>query len=243
MAWLLILGAKSDIAKAVAHKFGKNGFNLYLAARDHDELESDVNDLVIRYRIKAEAVEFNALNLDSHREFYYSLKEKPLGVICAVGYLGDQKKAEQDFAEAKKIIDTNYTGCASIFNIIANDFKERREGFIIGISSAAGGRGRQSNYFYGSAKAALTAYLSGLRNRLSRSNVQVVTIKPGFVNTKMTEGMRLPPLLVSQPEEVAGDIFNAYRKKKDMVYTKWFWKWIMAIIKNIPERIFKKMGL
>jgi decaprenylphospho-beta-D-erythro-pentofuranosid-2-ulose 2-reductase len=241
--WLLILGARSDIAKAVAHKYAQNGFNIYLAARNHQELERDVKDIEIRYQIKAQAVEFDVLDFNSHQDFYDSLQEKPLGVVCSVGYLGNQKKAELDFNEADKIIRTNYSGCVSMLSIIARDFEKRQTGFIIGISSVAGDRGRQSNYYYGSAKAGFSAYLSGLRNRLSKSTVPVLTVKPGFVDTKMTEGMGLPPLLTAQPEEVAEDIYRAWEKRKDVVYTKWFWRWIMLIIKNIPELLFKKMKL
>lgn len=243
MNWLLILGARSDIAKAIAHIFAQKGFNIYLAARNHQELERDIKDFEIRYHIKAQTVEFDALDYNSHQDFYDDLPEKPLGVICSVGYLGDQKKAELDFNEADKIIKTNYSGCVCILSIIANDFEKRKKGFIVGISSAAGDRGRRSNYYYGSAKAGFSAYLSGLRNRLSRSNVLVITVKPGFVDTKLTEEMRLPPLLTAQPKEVAEDIYRAWQQRKDIVYTKWFWKWIMLIIKIIPERFFKKMEL
>jgi short-subunit dehydrogenase len=243
MRWLLILGARSDIARAVSHKFAQNGFNIYLAARNHQGLERDLKDIEIRYNVKAHAVEFDALDYKSHQAFYDGLQEKPLGVVCSVGYLGDQKKAELDFEEADKITGTNYSGCASILGIIANDLEIRREGFIVGIGSVAGDRGRQSNYYYGSAKAAFSVYLSGLRNRLSKSNIQVITVKPGFVDTKMTEGMGLPPLLTAKPEEVAETVYKSWKDGKDVVYTKWFWRWIMLVIRNIPERIFKKMKL
>ena len=243
MHWLLILGAKSDIAKAVAHKFAQNGFNIYLAARNHQGLERDITDIEIRYNIEAQAVEFDALDYKSHQVFYDGLQEKPLGVICSIGYLGDQRTAEQDFNEANKIIKTNYSGCVSILSIIASDFEKRQQGFIVGISSVAGDRGRQSNYYYGSAKAGFSVYLSGLRNRLSKSNIPVITVKPGFVNTKMTEGMGLPPLLTAQPEEIAETIYKSWKNKEDVVYTKWFWRWIMLAIRNIPERLFKKMEL
>jgi len=243
MSYVLILGARSDIARAIARHFAKSGFDLYLAARRHDELEGDVKDLHIRYGIKAEAVEFDVLNFEAHPTFYRTLKEKPVGVVCTVGYLGDQRKAEQDFSETKKIIDTNYLGCVSILNIISNDFRERGGGFIIGISSVAGDRGRQSNFFYGSAKAALATYLSGLRNRLSKVAVDVLTVKPGFVKTKMTEALNLPALLITPPEKVASDIFNAWRKGKGIIYTPWYWRFILLVIKVIPERIFKKLSL
>jgi len=164
-------------------------------------------------------------------------------VISAVGYLGEQDRAQSDFREAKKIIDTNYAGVVSLLNIIANDFEKRKNGFIVGISSVAGDRGRKSNYIYGSAKAALTTYLSGLRNRLYDANVQVLTVKPGFVATKMTEGMALPEKLTAQPEEVAEDIYKAQQKGRNVLYTKWMWRWVMLIIKSIPEFLFKKKNI
>lgn len=243
MAYILILGARSDIARAVCHTFARKGFNLYLAARRHEGLEPDKMDLAIRYGVKVETREFDVIETVSHGAFYDSLGEKPLGVVCAVGYMGDQGRAEKDPGEARRIIDTNFTGCVSILSIVANDFEKRREGFIIGIGSAAGDRGKKSNYYYGSAKAGLTAFLSGLRNRLYPSGVRVITVKPGFVNTKMTEGMQLSRFLTAETADVAQDIFRAYKNGKDIVYTKWFWKWIMLIIRTIPERIFKKMKL
>jgi short-subunit dehydrogenase len=243
MSYILIIGAKSDIAKAVARKYAKEGYNLYLAARKSSELEEFSNDINIRTQKDVKCVELDILDYASHEAFYDALEVKPLGVISAVGYLGEQDKAQRDFKEAKKIIDTNYTGIVSLLNIIANDFEKRESGFIVGISSAAGDRGRKSNYIYGSAKAAFTAYLSGLRNRLYDSQVHVMTVKPGFVATKMTEGMDLPKKLTAQPEGVAEDIYQAQRKEKNVLYTKWIWIWIMLIIKNIPEFVFKRISI
>lgn len=243
MNWLLILGGGSDIGKAISHKFAKEGFSIYLAGRRKEELEKDAKDIEIRYGVKACALEFDAVSYKSHKGFYENIKEKPAGVVCVFGYLGDKKKADVDFDEAEKIIAVNYTGAASILNIIANDFEEKKKGFIIGISSVAGDRGRQSNCLYGSAKAGFTAYLAGLRNRLFKANVSVLTVKPGFVRTKMVDNAKLPPLITAEPEEVAKDIYNAWKKKKDCIYTKWFWKYIMLIIKYIPEGMFKRMSL
>lgn len=243
MNYVLILGAKSDIAKAVAREYAEHGYDLYLAARNAEELEPFTNDIKVRYDKEARLVEFDALDYESHQAFYDALDPKPLGVISAIGYLGDQEKAQSDFQEAQKIIDTNYTGCVSILNVIADDYEQQKNGFIVGISSVAGDRGRKSNYIYGSAKAAFSAYLSGLRNRLHDANVQVMTVKPGFVNTRMTKGMELPEKLTAQPEEVAQDIYAAQIKGKDAIYTKWFWRWIMLIIKSIPEFLFKKMSI
>lgn len=243
MSYVLIIGAKSDIAKAIARKYAEQGYDLYLAARQSNELEDFANDINIRTEKKVQCVELDILNYASHENFYHELEEKPLGVISAVGYLGEQNKAQSDFKEAQKIIDTNYTGIVSLLNIIADDFENKKEGFIVGISSVAGDRGRKSNYLYGSAKAALSAYLSGLRNRLYESNIHVLTVKPGFVNTQMTAGMDLPAKLTAEPEQVANDIYNAQQKGTSVLYTKWLWRWVMLIIKNIPENVFKGISL
>jgi short-subunit dehydrogenase len=130
-----------------------------------------------------------------------------------------------------------------MLNLLSRAFVKRGSGTIVGISSVAGDRGRKSNYIYGSAKAGFTAYLSGLRNELFHSGVHVVSVLPGFVNTNMTAGLKLPPLITAQPEEVASAIYQAIRKKKNVVYVKWMWRYIMCIIKSIPEFIFKKMKL
>lgn len=243
MEYILIIGAKSDIAKAIAKKYAENGYNLYLASRESNELQNFANDLNIRNQKDIICLDFDVLDYASHQNFYNTLAEKPTGVIVVVGYLGEQEKAQNDFEEAQKIIDTNYTGVVSILNIVTNDFEKNKKGFIVGISSVAGDRGRKSNFIYGSAKAALTTYLSGLRNRLYSSNVHVMTVKPGFVATKMTEGLNLPQKLTAQPAEVAVDIFRAQHKKKNVLYTKWFWKWIMLIIKSVPEFQFKKLSI
>lgn len=243
MSYLLIIGARSDIAKACAREYAKNGYDLYLAARNADELSAFARDVTTRTQQSVKLLELDILDYQSHQRFYDSMEEKPLGVISAVGYLGKQEQAQSDFEEAQKIMGTNYTGVVSLINIIANDFEGRRSGFIVGISSVAGDRGRKSNYLYGSAKAAFTAYLSGLRNRLYEAQVHVLTVKPGFVATKMTEGMDLPEKLTAQPDEVASDIFQAQQKGKNVLYTKWIWRWVMMVIKMIPEWKFKGMSV
>lgn len=241
--YVLILGATSDIARATAREYARHGYNLYLAARNSQRLDNEVSDLELRYEIRVKAFEFDALNYDAHLEFYLSLNPRPYGVICMTGYLGNQKKAEKELGEARKIMETNYIGCISILNIAALKAEKEGEGFIVGVSSVAGDRGRQSNYFYGSAKAGFSAYLSGLRNRLAKKGVHVLTVKPGFVKTKMTRAMKLPPVITATPEKVAKDLYKAQQKKKNVLYTKWYWRDIMWIIRNIPERIFKKMEL
>ena len=243
MSFILIVGAKSDIAKELAREYSKNGYDIYLAGRKIKELEEFANDVKVRSGQEVELVELDITDFSYHKYFYDNLKEKPLGVISAVGYLGEQDSASKNFSETLQIINANYTGIVSLFNIIANDFENRKNGFIVGISSVAGDRGRASNYLYGSAKAGLSAYLSGLRNRLYESQVNVLTVKPGFVATKMTEGMDLPEKLTASAKDVAEEIFTAQQKGKSVLYTKWIWRYIMMIIKSIPEWQFKKMSI
>ncbi len=241
---LLILGANSDVAQAVARKFAKEEkANLYLASRDMEVLRKRAQDITVRYEVEARALHFDATDYASHAGFYESLNPKPDGVVLAFGYLGDQKRAQGDFDEARKIIETNYLGAVSILEIIAADFETRGHGFIIGISSVAGERGRQSNYIYGSAKGAFTVYLGGLRSRLHRQGVGVTTVLPGFVRTKMTSDLTLPDILTASPSQVANDIHSGLRRSKAILYSKGFWKWIMLVVKIIPERVFIKLSL
>lgn len=243
MKWLLILGATSDIARACAHRFAADGFNLVLAARNPDALSADVKDLEIRYKVQVNAVPFDVLEMDTFERFFQSLTPLPDGVISAVGTMEGNIEAMSDPERIKTILDTNFTGPAAFLTLAGAAFRERGSGFIIGISSVAGNRGRGSNYPYGSAKAGFTAFLSGLRNRLHQSGVQVITVLPGFVRTKMAENMDLPAKLTAEPGRVAEDVFRAFRKKKSIVYTTWIWRWIMLIIQHIPEFIFKRMKL
>lgn len=243
MPTILLLGAGSDMAIAIARRFAAAQYNIQLAGRQMVALQPLQQDLRIRYGITATVHQFDATAYDTHVAFYNTLPVKPDITLCAFGYLGDQEKAQQDWPEAARILQANFTGAVSILNIVANDYEARKSGMIIGISSVAGERGRQSNYIYGSAKAGFTAYLSGLRNRLFRSGVHVMSVQPGFVNTQMTQHLNLPPLLTAQPELVANAVFKAVGRRKNVLYVKWPWKYIMLIIKLIPEFIFKKLKL
>jgi len=240
---VLILGATSDMAQAIAKKFVAEGWSLTLAALEPDLLEPIAGDLRVRSEMDIQALEFDATDFSSHQGFYDTLETKPDAVICVFGYMGDQQVARTDFDEVRRTIDINYTGAVSILNVVAEDFEKRGGGSIVGISSVAGDRGRQSNYTYGSAKAGLTTYLSGLRNRLAKSGAHVMTVKPGFCRTKMTENLDLPAALTAEPEQVAKAVFHGLEKKRNTVYTLWMWRWIMLIIRHIPEAIFKKMGM
>lgn len=243
MPTVLILGAGSDMAIAIARQFAAHHYDIQLAARKAENIQPLAQDLQIRYQVKASAHAFDATNFNSHAAFYAALPAKPDITICVFGYLGNQEQAQSSWQEAERIIQTNYTGAVSILNIVADDYATRAQGTIVGISSVAGERGRQSNYIYGSAKAGFSAYLSGLRNRLFHKGVHVLSVQPGFVYTRMTEHLTLPPLLTAQPEQVAAAVYKATLGKKNVVYTKWFWRYIMLIIKSVPEGIFKKLKL
>lgn len=240
---VLILGATSDMAVAIARQLGLKGYSVTLAGRTTERLSALEGDLRVRYRIAVSTARFDAVDFDSHQGFYESLAEKPDIVICLFGLLGDQQEAQRDWKHCAEIIASNYTGAVSILNVVANDFERRKKGVIIGVSSVAGERGRQSNYIYGSAKAGFTAYLSGLRNRLYRHGVHVMTVKPGFVKTKMIEHIATPAVLTASPKHVAQKIHKALLKRKNTVYVLGVWRYIMLAIKMIPENIFKRMKL
>jgi decaprenylphospho-beta-D-erythro-pentofuranosid-2-ulose 2-reductase len=243
MPTVLILGAASDMAIAIAEKFASRGYAVQLAARNSSRLFPLQSDLAIKYGSKVSIHEFDAMAFDTHALFFEQLYVKPEVTICVFGYMGDNEKVMGDWQLTNNTIATNYAGAVSILNIVAKYYASQKSGVIAGISSVAGERGRQSNFLYGSAKAGFTAYLSGLRNYLFHYGVHVVTILPGFVYTKMTEDIKLPPMLTAQPAEVAEGVYTAVVKKKNVVYIKWFWRYIMLIIKCIPEFLFKKLKL
>ncbi len=237
---VLILGARSDLGLAVAHEFAAKGHPLQLALRRPEEFETARTDLELRYNVPVSLHGFDALAPETHAAFIDSLPELPEIVVCAVGLLGDQIDSERDMAAAIRVIRSNYEGPASILGLVANRFDQRGSGQIVGISSVAGQRGRASNYVYGSAKAGYTAFLSGLRNRLARRGIHVLTVLPGFVATRMTEGMDLPRRLTCQPEDVARAISRGLERRRNVIYVRPIWRLVMAIIAAIPEPIFKK---
>ncbi len=240
---VLILAARSDIARAVAHRFAKAGYDIQLAARQVAGLAADQADLGLRYNVNVTVHEFDALDTASHGAFLYSLPILPDVAVCAVGNIGTQSENEQDVQAAALVLRSNFEGPASVMAELANRFEARGSGVLVGISSVAGERGRATNYVYGSAKAGFTAFLSGLRNRLAKRGVHVLTVLPGFVATRMTEGMDLPAKLTASPAEVAEAVFRAVLRKRDVVYVKSVWWLIMLIIRSIPERIFKRLSL
>jgi short-subunit dehydrogenase len=245
---VLILGATSGIARALAHVMAERGVELVLAGRRTEELGRDAADLRIRTNGKVEVEPFEALDFEGHEAFYRRAMAKaggPFdGVVLAYGTMTDQDATEKDFAQARRTLDVNFTSAVSILTVVANEMEERRSGWIAAISSVAADRGRQSNYTYGASKAGLSVYLSGLRNRLHPSGVHVLEVKPGFVDTPMTQGLLDPSSpLVAAPETVARAIDRAIIARRNVVYTPWFWRGIMTTIRSIPESIFKRLKL
>ncbi|MBI1320483.1 MAG: SDR family oxidoreductase [Candidatus Hydrogenedens sp.] len=244
---VIIAGATSGMARACAAVFAREGYAVALGARNDEENERIANDLRVRYGGTAAAIHFEAADFDSHEGFLTACAEalggEAGGLIYFAGTMAEQRAAEQDFTLARTMIDVNYTGCVSLTEAFARRCEARQAGFIGLVSSAAGDRGKQSNYIYGSTKGAMTVYAQGLRNRLFKSGVSVTTVKPGFVDTAMTFGMKLPPALTASPEQAAEAIFRGVVRRRDVVYVLWFWRYIMLIICAIPEWQFKKMGM
>ena len=240
----LVLGAKSAIAQAIVERL--DGYDFALAARECSELEPFAADLRLRHSCQVELIEFDALDLAALVHLPRQVHERggPFDlVVLAFGYLGDAHTAQRDTDEITQILNANFTGAAIALAHLANYLEKKgTPAGIIAISSVAGDRGRQSNYAYGAAKGGLTIFLQGLRNRLAATSVHVLTVKPGFVDTPMTEGLE-GLFLVASAERVAADIVRAYRQKKDVLYTPFFWRWIMLVVKSIPERIFKRLKL
>ncbi|MGH9364494.1 MAG: SDR family oxidoreductase [Thermoanaerobaculia bacterium] len=243
---VLVLGATSGIGRAVADELARSGSDLLLAGRDREELDALAADLRLRRGVRTESLPFDALALETHPAFVdecrRASRDSLAGAVVCLGTLGDQSAAQKDPLEMKRILDTNLTGAASILGLLANHFEASKGGFLCALSSVAGERGRQSNYVYGAAKAGLSVFLQGLRNRLFRSGVRVITIKAGFVDTRMTYG-RPGMFLVASPERAGRAIVRAIRKGRDVVYVPGFWRAAMLLIRAIPERVFKRLRL
>ena len=237
----LVIGATSDIGRAIAHALAEDGCALQLAARNPARLEREAQDLRVRTGVAVTAHPCDVLDEDGGVSLLDTLDPLPDVAVCVVGLLGDQAESQRDGAAAERVMRTNYVGPALLMGALAERF-ERRGGVLVGVSSVAGERGRAANYVYGSAKAGFTAFLSGLRSRLAASGVHVVTVKPGFVRTRMTEGMDLPARLTATPEEVAAAVVAAIHRRRDVIYVRGVWRPIMFVLRAVPERVFKRMG-
>ncbi len=241
--FVMVVGATSGMGQAVARAFAAQKRNLFLLGRDMLALETMVTDLTIRYDVVVKAFSFEATDFQAHGALLNDeLLGQVQGAVLCQGYLNDNAASRVDFFEWKTTLDVNFTSVVSCLTPMANFFEKRKSGFLCVVGSVAGVRGRQSNYVYGSAKAAVSIFLEGLRHRLFKSNVSVTEIRPGFVDTSMTFGM--PGLfLVASPEKVAADILKAIEKKSAVRYTPFFWLGILTIIRCLPRFLFHRSKL
>ncbi len=238
---VLILGARSDMALAIAHAFAERGHPLMLALRSPKRLQPVADDIGVRHKVDVTLHAYDATKMTAQGEMLDKLPHQPRIIVCAVGFMPDQEESADDPALARKVIDTNFTGPALFLEVAAKRMAAMgADSAIIGISSVAGDRGRAKNYVYGAAKAGFSAWLSGMRQKYARTKLHVMTVKPGFVRTAMTEGLDLPGPVTVDPEAVAKQVTAALDKKHHVIYTS-VWRWIMTIICAVPEPIFKKM--
>jgi short-subunit dehydrogenase len=243
---ILIIGATSAIAEAVARRYAEQGAQLFLVARNNDKLTSVANDLTVRgaTRVQTWIMDANDSNAIPNmlNDAWNAFGNYDVALI-AHGTLPDQARTETDIDYALTQFRTNADSVIACLTGLAMRFEPQGNGVIAVISSVAGDRGRGSNYLYGAAKAAINTYVSGLRARLSKKGIHVLLIKPGFVATPMTAELNLPAKLTATADAVAKDIQRAINKRKNVLYTPWFWFFIMLIIRNIPEFVFKKTKL
>lgn len=242
---IVIFGATSAIAEATARIYAERGDKLFLVGRNEVKLQDIAADLKIR---GANLVEYLLLDINKTEKHAACLEQISAKmaridlVLIAHGTLSDQQACEQSVSQTLQEIQTNALSSIALLTLLANLMENQRTGTLAVISSVAGDRGRQSNYVYGAAKAMLSTFLQGLRNRLNKHNVHVLTIKPGFVDTPMTAAFSKGPLW-AQPEKVAEGIVKSVEKKRAVAYLPGFWRFIMLAIIHIPEFIFKRMSL
>ena len=241
---MIILGSNSEISQAFVEKAleaNEKYSTIYLFTSNKETTEKFAKHLDVKFLQQTEVIELDLRAVIDYTKFDYISSDL---LFCATGYLGEgTEEGLYDQKNTELIIDINYAKLVPVLTFFAKKMERQRAGTMIVLSSVAGERGRQSNFIYGSAKAGLTAYLSGLRNYMFERKVHVLTIKPGFMDTKMTEGLPLNPKLTATPKQAAEAIYKAYKSGKNVAYILPIWRIIMLIIKNIPEFIFKKLKL
>lgn len=244
----LVVGATSGIARALCRVLAARGCSLILAGRSPEGLEELAESLAVGAQGSVHTEVLEALDFAGHATFLERCIKhfdgKLDGVVICIGYLADQPRAEVEFEEIRHTVDVNFTSVAAIASLAANHLERRRQGYIAAISSVTGDRGRQSSYTYGAAKAALNTFLQGLRNRLAHRGVHVLTIKPGWVATRMTAGVVDPTSpMVASPDKVARQIDRGIRRRRNVIYTPGIWRLVMSVVRLIPEPIFKRLRL
>lgn len=243
---VVVLGAGSHMGRAIASEYARQGRELILAGRDVDDLARTAQDLTLRFGVRASAVAFDALKFDSHEAFIARVASDSThgieGFVWCVGAMPEEDAVRADVDVLQSMVNTNYTGAISTLEPAAALLAEQGDGFIAAITSVAGDRGRASNGLYGSSKAALSTYVSGLRMRLAQSGVRIADIRPGFVDTAMTYG-RPGMFLVAPPDRVAADLRRGVERDRAVIYTPRFWQLIMLIIRLVPDFVFKRLPL
>lgn len=240
----IILGATSSLARAFARQVSADGAGVLLCGRDLEDMQATASDCAMRGAPVAEALSFDARTFSS----FSAIRDRAIredGQLHVAVFVGSMPP-QSDIDEAPQMVDgviqDSFVGPASFLQLLAPELEARGGAKVVGVGSVAGDRGRIGNYVYGSAKAGFHTYLAGLRNRLTRAGGQVLTVKPGFSDTAMTWGLE-GMFLVATPDRVASDILRALKRNRDILYTPFFWRYIMAIIKAIPERVFKKLSV
>ena len=245
MRRVLIVGATSTIAEATARLLAADGDAFFLTARNADRLQSMADDLRVRSGARVETAVLDATDYAAHAGLAEQASAALGGldtVVIAHGTLPDQQACEASFELTRQEIEVNALSVISLLTHLANHFEQQGHGTLAVVSSVAGDRGRQSNYVYGSAKAAVSSFLQGLRNRLHRAGVHVLTVKPGMVDTPMTRDFS-KSLFWSNPEQIARGIHKAIERRREVVYLPGFWRLLMRAIREIPEPVFKRLSL
>ena len=246
MKRVLIIGATSAIASACARLWAAEGASLFLVARDSSKLQSLRADLSVRGSVAVHEWQMDANEISMHSAMLKAAVQALGGIdvaLIAHGTLPNQAACESDAALALREFSSNGTSFIALLTVLANEFEHQHSGAIAVITSVAGDRGRPSNYVYGSAKAAVSVFCEGLRARLFKAGVSLTDVRPGFVDTPMTQGLALPAALVARPAAVARRIVTGIDRKCDVLYVPAFWAFIMGIIRNIPRAAFKRMKL
>lgn len=241
----MIIGATSAIAGETAKSYAREGARLFLTGRNSPRLLAVRDDLRVRGAAQVETAELDVAQIPRHRPIIDSAIASLGGLdvaLIAHGVLPDQPLCQKQVTAALDALHVNFTATVALLTILANHFEEQRSGCIAVITSVAGDRGRQSNYVYGAAKGGVDRFLQGLRNRLFHSGVAVVTIKPGFVDTPMTAASKKSPLFTTAAR-AGRSIHRAIERRRDVVYVPWFWRPIMAVLRELPEGIFKRLHL
>jgi decaprenylphospho-beta-D-erythro-pentofuranosid-2-ulose 2-reductase len=242
---VLIIGATSAIASETAKQFAEEGSHLFLTGRSPEKLAAVAEDLQVRGAARVETAALDIGDIASHQPVIESAIAALGGldvVLVAHGTLPNQERCQNDVGQTLEALHINFTATIALLTLLANELESQRYGCLAVITSVAGDRGRQTNYVYGAAKGGVQIFLQGLRARLFRSNVAVVTIKPGFVDTPMTAGVRKNPLFANAGS-VGRGIHRAIAGRKDVVYLPWFWRPVMTVLNGLPERLFKRLHL